>query len=59
MTPMLLTRRGAVARVCCPLVAIALVLFPAACKRKKVRVGATDEETPKMQSSLMLGDPKI
>jgi hypothetical protein len=54
-----LTRRRAFARVCCPVMLIALVLAPAACKRKKVRVGATDEETPRMQSVLMLGDPKI
>src|SRR4029077_16058449 len=59
MRTILPTRRGAVARACCPLLLIALVLAPAACKRKKVRVGSTDEETPRMQSTLMLGDPKI
>jgi len=52
-------RRRAVARVCGMLVLTALVLVPAACKRKKVRVGATDEETPRMQSVLNLGDPKV
>ena len=35
----------------------ALFLSPA-CKRKKVNVG-TDEETPRMMSSLNLGDPKV
>jgi len=40
------------------LLAAALVLAPAACKRKTVKVGATDEETPRMRSVLMMGDPK-
>src|SRR5436305_6415100 len=57
------TRRGAVARRCCTpvllAVLMALLLAPIACKRKTVRVGSTDEETPRMQSVLMLGDPKI
>ena len=30
-----------------------------ACKKKKVRIGATDEETPKMQSVLNMGDPRV
>jgi hypothetical protein len=37
----------------------ALILAPAACRRKTVNVGATDEETPRMRSVLMLGDPKV
>ena len=52
------TRRRALARLCCTVVLTALVIAPMACKRKKVRVGATDEETPRMQSVLMMGDPK-
>jgi hypothetical protein len=52
-------RRRAFARVCLTLVVTALVLAPAACKGKKVRVGATDEETPRMRSVLNLGDPKV
>src|SRR5438445_9215352 len=55
----LLPRRRAVARVLGTVALVALVLAPVACKSKKVRVGATDEETPKMQSVLNLGDPKI
>jgi hypothetical protein len=58
MTHTLLSRRR-VARLCCPVVLMALVIAPIACKKKKVRVGATDEETPRMQSVLMMGDPKI
>jgi hypothetical protein len=50
-------RRAAV-RLCCSLLAVALVLAPVSCKTKKVRVGATDEETPKMMSVLNMGDPK-
>ena len=38
---------------------MALVLAPIGCKSKKVRVGSTDEETPKMQSVLNMGDPKV
>jgi hypothetical protein len=37
----------------------AIALTPAACRRKKVRVGATDEETPRMMSVLNMGDPKV
>ena len=51
----------AAARVCCPLLLTALVItlliVPAGCKRK-VKVAATDEETPRMASSLNMGDPK-
>jgi hypothetical protein len=54
-----LPRRRAVARALGTVVLLALVLAPVACKKKKVRVGATDEETPKMQSVLNMGDPKI
>ena len=63
MTHILLTERRAAVRLCCsPLLItllIALVLAPTGCKRKKVRVAATDEETPKMQSVLNMGDPKV
>src|SRR3954447_3075409 len=63
MKSSLTPRRSAFARLCGPVVLvavlIALMLAPMACKRKKVRVGSTDEETPRMQSGLMLGDPKI
>uniref|UniRef100_Q01U68 Uncharacterized protein n=1 Tax=Solibacter usitatus (strain Ellin6076) TaxID=234267 RepID=Q01U68_SOLUE len=55
----LLSRRRAVARMLGTVALVALVLAPVACKNKKVRVGATDEETPKMQSVLNMGDPKI
>ena len=41
------------------MVAASLILAPAACKRKKVTVGATDEETPQMLSVLNMGDPKV
>src|SRR4051794_39514766 len=62
MKSSLTPRRSAFARLCSPVVLIAvliaLMLAPMACKRKKVRVGSTDEETPRMQSGLMLGDPK-
>jgi hypothetical protein len=37
----------------------ALVLAPTACKRKKVQVGATDEETRGMMSVLNMGDQKV
>ena len=47
----------AAARVCCPLLLMALVLAPAGCKRK-AKVAATDEETPRMASALNMGDPK-
>jgi hypothetical protein len=45
-------------RLSCGLLLISLALLPVACK-KKVRVGAADEETPKMQSVLAMGDPKV
>jgi hypothetical protein len=48
----------AAVRVCCTLLALALAIAPVACKKKKVRVGATDEETPKIMSSIGMGDPK-
>ena len=51
----------AAARVCCPLLLmallIALLIAPAGCKRK-AKVAATDEETPRMASALNMGDPK-
>lgn len=53
------TERRAAVRLCCSLILVALVLAPVACKKKKVRVGTTDEETPKMQSVLNMGDPKV
>jgi hypothetical protein len=52
-------QRRVCARLCAALALTALVLVPAACKRKKVRVGATDEETPQMRSVLNMGDPRI
>jgi hypothetical protein len=55
----LLTERRAVVRLACSLMAIALVVAPMGCKRKKVRVGDTDEDTPKMRSVLNMGDPKV
>jgi hypothetical protein len=55
----MLFERRAVVRLCCSLMLMVLVLAPMACKRKKVRIGATDEETPKMQSVLNMGDPKV
>ena len=59
MTQKLLTERRAVVRLACSLIVVALVVAPMGCKRKKVRVGATDEDTPKMMSVLNMGDPKI
>jgi hypothetical protein len=59
MTHILLTERRAAVRLGCSLILVALVLAPVACKRKKVRVGSTDEETPKMMSVLNMGDPKV
>jgi hypothetical protein len=59
MTPTFLFDSRAAVRLCCSFMLMALVLAPIGCKRKKVRVGATDEETPKMQSVLNMGDPKI
>jgi hypothetical protein len=51
--------RRAAARLCCSVLLVALVVAPMGCKKKKVRVGATDEETPKMMSVLNMGDPKV
>jgi hypothetical protein len=59
MTHTRLFERRAAVRLSCSLMAMALVLAPIGCKSKKVRVGATDEETPKMQSVLNMGDPKV
>jgi hypothetical protein len=59
MTHKLLTERRAAVRLSCSLIVVALVLVPTGCKRKKVRVGATDEDTPKMMSVLNMGDPKV
>ena len=59
MTHKLSTERRAAVRLGCSLIVAALVLAPMGCKRKKVRVGATDEDTPKMMSVLNMGDPKI
>jgi len=59
MTHTWLTERRAVVRLCGSLILMALVLAPMGCRRKKVRVAATDEETPKMQSVLNMGDPKV
>ena len=55
----LFQERRAVVRAACSLMLLALVMAPVACKKKKVRIGATDEETPKMQSVLNMGDPKV
>ena len=59
MTHKLLTERRAAVRLSSSLIVVALVLVPTGCKRKKVRVGATDEDTPKMMSVLNMGDPKV
>ena len=59
MTHKLLTERRAVVRLACSLIVVALVVAPMGCKRKKVRVGATDEDTPRMMSVLNMGDPKV
>jgi hypothetical protein len=52
----------AAARVGCALflmaLLIALLIVPAGCKNRKVKVAATDEETPRMASSVNMGDPK-
>ena len=39
-------------------VSITLALAPTGCKNKKVKVQATDEETPRMASAVSMGDPK-
>jgi len=59
MTHKRLIERRAAVRLGCSLMLAALVLAPVACKKKKVRIGATDEDTPKMQSVLNMGDPKV
>jgi len=59
MTHKRLFERRAAVRLGCSLMLAALVLAPVACKKKKVRIGATDEDTPKMQSVLNMGDPKV
>src|ERR1035441_4481142 len=59
MTHKLLTERRAAVRLACSLIVVALLAAPIGCKRKKVRVGATDEDTPKMMSVLNMGDPKV
>jgi hypothetical protein len=46
--------RCALVALCCLAIAVA-----PACKRRKVRSAATDEETPRMASVLNLGDPKV
>ena len=46
-------------RLCGGLLLVTLALAPVGCKKKKVRVGGADEETPRMQSVLQMGDPKI
>jgi hypothetical protein len=51
-------RRSAIARLGLPVLTAALVLGPAGCRRGKVKVG-TDEETPRMMSTLNMGDPKV
>jgi hypothetical protein len=38
---------------------ISLALSPVACKKKKVHIGGADEESPRMQSVLPMGDPKV
>jgi hypothetical protein len=37
---------------------IALALAPIGCKRKTVKVQATDQEAPRMASTVSMGDPK-
>jgi len=44
--------------VCLMVLVIAVALAPAACKTRKVRVQATEEETPRLASSVSMGDPK-
>jgi hypothetical protein len=38
---------------------VAVLIAPVACRRKRPNVAATDEETPRMKSVLVLGDPKV
>jgi hypothetical protein len=52
MTYTFLTRRAV-----CALLLLAVTVAPA-CKGRKVRSRATDEETPRMASVLNMGDPK-
>jgi hypothetical protein len=59
MTPTTWTRRSAEVRFGLPLFLCALLLTSAACKRKAVKVGGTDEETPRMLSVLNMGDKKV
>ena len=59
MTHKRLFENRAAVRLACSLMLTALVLAPIGCKSKKVKVGSTDEETPKMQSVLNMGDPKV
>jgi hypothetical protein len=46
--------REAVWRLCCLLVVLALT----ACQNPRVKVQATEEETPRMSSAVSMGDPK-
>jgi hypothetical protein len=52
------TPRAARRRVCLSILLVTLLLLPLACKRRKVQVQPTDEETPRMASILNMGDPK-
>jgi hypothetical protein len=53
MTNTSFTRRRALVGLCC------LAIFAApACKRRKVRTAATDEETPRVASAISVADPK-
>jgi hypothetical protein len=46
-------------RLCCSALLLTLVFAPLGCKRKsKVRVQQTDEESPRMASTVHMGDPK-
>jgi len=53
MTQQSIIGRRALIGLCCLMVAVA-----PACKRRKVRSAATDEETPRMASVVNLGDPR-
>jgi hypothetical protein len=51
--------RRTVIRLCLPVLAAALVLAPAGCKRsKKVKVQQTEEEAPRLASIVHTSDPK-